>query len=91
MRKRISYRVFGRVQMVGFRYFALRHAQQLGLTGYVENRYDRTVEVLACGDEASLLRFSRLLRQGPPASRVEEVLETELAAEGVEYDRFFIR
>lgn len=91
MRKRISYRIFGRVQMVGFRYFTLRHAEELGLTGYVENRYDRTVEVLACGEEPSLSRFSRLLRQGPPASRVEKVLETELSAGGVEYDRFFIR
>jgi acylphosphatase len=66
--------VHGYVQMVGFRYFVVREAERLGLTGWVRNGDDgRTVEVVAEGDEASLRDLEVALRQGPPSARVESV------------------
>jgi acylphosphatase len=64
--------VHGRVQMVGFRYFVLGHAERLGLTGWVRNGADgQSVEVVAEGDEASLDALEALLRSGPPGSVVD--------------------
>ena len=65
--------VSGRVQGVGFRYFAQDAARREGLHGYVLNREDGTVEALAEGDADSLERFERALRRGPSRSRVEHV------------------
>ncbi len=71
MQARLRVRVQGRVQGVGFRYFALQHARRLGLRGYVRNCPDGSVEVLAEGDRTALEELLALLRQGPPAARVE--------------------
>ena len=65
--------VRGRVQGVGFRYFALRRARALGLTGWVRNRADGGVEIEAEGDRVALGAFLEALRQGPSASRVTNV------------------
>jgi acylphosphatase len=64
----------GRVQGVGFRYFAQDAARREGLHGYVLNRDDGTVEAVAEGDAESIERFERALRRGPSRSRVEHVL-----------------
>lgn len=64
----------GRVQGVGFRYFALDAARREGLTGYVTNRADGSVEAVAEGESESIERFERSLRQGPSRSRVEQVM-----------------
>lgn len=74
--------VGGRVQGVGFRYFALRQARAIGIRGWVRNLPDGRVEVHAEGAETALRRFAAALRQGPPLSRVEEVTETAAAGEG---------
>ena len=63
----------GRVQGVGFRYFALDAARREGLSGYVRNLDDGRVEALAEGESESIVRFERALRQGPSRSRVEHV------------------
>lgn len=68
-----AYRVVGRVQGVGFRYWTLRTAERLGLSGSVRNLPDGSVEVQAAGTEESLGRLARALVEGPPASRVERV------------------
>ena len=65
--------VRGRVQGVGFRYFARRRALALGLTGWVRNRGDGGVELEAEGDRVALEAFLEALRQGPSASRVSSV------------------
>ncbi len=65
--------VLGRVQGVGFRYWALEEAQRLGLTGWVRNLRDGSVEVEAQGEEEKLFEFEKLLWQGPPLARVKEV------------------
>ena len=70
--------VSGRVQGVGFRYFAQDAARREGLHGYVLNREDGTVEAVAEGESGSLERFERALRRGPSKSRVEHVLIDEV-------------
>jgi len=75
--------VRGRVQGVGFRWFVRERARGLGLTGWVCNRDDGSVEVLALGDEASLGQLRSLLGTGPSGARVSVVddLQGEPATE----------
>ncbi len=63
----------GRVQGVGFRYFAEHAARHEGIHGWVTNRDDGAVEVYAEGDRDAVWRFEARLRQGPPASRIDDV------------------
>ncbi len=65
--------VYGRVHGVFFRDFVSRQARQIGLTGYVHNLPDGTVEVLAEGERKQLEELVGYLRVGPPAARVEKV------------------
>lgn len=70
---RRAYRVTGRVQGVGFRWFVRKTAAELGLPGSVRNAADGSVEVVAEGTEEALAHLERELRQGPPAARVDAV------------------
>ena len=63
----------GRVQGVGFRYYVLENAQQLGLTGWVRNIWDGNVEVTAEGDRPQLEKLLASLYRGPRASFVTAV------------------
>jgi acylphosphatase len=63
----------GRVQGVGFRFFARQAARIEGLSGWVQNRPDGRVEVVAEGEAESMQRFEARLRQGPPGARVDAV------------------
>ena len=63
----------GRVQGVGFRWFAQREARRLEVNGFVRNRADGAVEVEAEGDRASLERLVEALRLGPRSARVTDV------------------
>src|SRR4051794_15152915 len=72
-----TYRVRGRVQGVGFRWYVEREAQTLGIAGWVRNRSDGTVEVLAQGSREQLFSLRSKLQQGPRASRVDDVEEVE--------------
>jgi acylphosphatase len=65
------FRIFGQVQGVFFREWTVREAQQLGITGWVRNRSDGSVEVLAIGGAPALTEFSERLQSGPPTARVE--------------------
>ena len=82
MRVARRYLVTGRVQGVGFRYFALDAARREGLHGSVRNLDDGSVEAIAEGDAESLERFERKLRQGPSRSRVEHVMVDDVAPTG---------
>ena len=66
-------RIHGRVQGVFYRGWAVETARGLGLTGWVRNRRDGTVEAVVQGEEAAVQRFVELARSGPPAARVEGV------------------
>jgi acylphosphatase len=74
--------VRGRVQRVGFRYFVHDCAMVEGVHGEVRNLPDGSVEVNAEGEAESMERFERKLREGPRASRVDEVIVTERDPEG---------
>jgi acylphosphatase len=63
----------GRVQGVGFRWFAQSVASREGLHGWVRNLPDGHVEAMAEGEAEAIERFERALRHGPPAARVDEV------------------
>jgi acylphosphatase len=65
--------ITGRVQGVGFRYFALEAAERDGIHGWVKNLPDRSVEAFAEGEEEAVERFERALRHGPPGARVDHV------------------
>lgn len=82
--------VHGRVQGVNFRYYTLQTANQLGLTGWVRNLPDRTVEVVAEGTPAALERLLAFLHAGPPSAHVTRVNAEWRAATGA-FDRFEIR
>jgi acylphosphatase len=66
--------VAGRVQGVGFRFFAHTAATRENITGNVRNLDDGRVEVVAEGDAEAVERFERSLRQGPIGARVDDVL-----------------
>lgn len=72
-----KYWISGRVQGVGFRFFAEREAKSLGLRGYVRNLADGRVEAYAIGDKQSLKQFKRLLDEGPGSAHVTHVEEFE--------------
>lgn len=76
------YLVSGRVQGVGFRHFVHRAASVEGLHGWVGNRPDGRVEIHAEGERDALERFERHVRQGPPASRVDDIEVTDIGASG---------
>jgi acylphosphatase len=76
------YLVAGRVQGVGYRYFVLRQAEALGVSGYARNRADGSVEVLAEGDLAVLADFEARLREGPSFAEVANVEREEVAERG---------
>ena len=82
-RMRIARRfiVSGRVQGVGFRYFALDAARREGLNGYVLNHDDGRVEAVAEGEAEAVERFERAIRRGPSRSRVEQVMVDEMTPE----------
>ena len=73
--------VRGRVQGVGFRYFAQRAAAGLGLSGYSRNLDDGRVEVYATGDAGAIAELAGLLHRGPRWADVRGVEEVEAAVE----------
>jgi acylphosphatase len=81
-RERLDATVRGRVQGVGYRYFALREATSLGLDGFVANQADGSVRVVAEGPAATLDTLVARLREGPPAGWVDDVLERREPARG---------
>jgi acylphosphatase len=71
--KTVQLRVLGRVQGVGYRAWAIETATRLGLRGWVRNRADRSVELLATGPTEAVAAMVKACRKGPPAARVDRV------------------
>ncbi len=82
------YFIRGRVQGVGFRYFAERAAAQLGIGGYARNLDDGRVEVYGVGTSEQLSELAGLLWKGPRFADVRGVEEQEAAVQ--QYDTFHI-
>ena len=83
------YRIRGRVQGVGYRYFAQRIALRLGVRGWVRNLSNGDVEVHAQADSVTLARFREELERGPSFAAVDEVTEETTRAD--HYSSFEIR
>jgi acylphosphatase len=73
----------GRVQGVGYRWWARSGARQLGLDGWVRNRGDGSVELLAAGPVTGVERLAELCRQGPTGARVVSLERFEAEDPGV--------
>jgi len=87
---RLEATVHGVVQGVGFRAFVRSTAARMGLSGFVKNRMDGTVAVVAEGERDSLDRFLDALERGPSGSVVEKVERAWKDPEGG-FDGFSIR
>jgi len=84
MRERRRYRVFGDVQGVGFRAFVWREARRLELAGWVRNRFDGSVEVLAEGSLQQHDQLAVALAAGLRMSRVDRVEQQHAETAGDE-------
>jgi acylphosphatase len=80
--RRLHAFVHGRVQGVGYRATTMDEARRLDLAGWVRNRIDGTVEVLAEGPDAKLALLLAYLKQGPWGARVSSVVEEWADAQG---------
>lgn len=79
-------RIRGRVQGVGYREWAMRTAQSLGVDGWVRNRRDGSVEIMVAGEGDAVARFIEECRLGPPAAHVDAI---DQQAEGMAPARGF--
>jgi len=88
--KRIHVWVSGVVQGVGFRYFTIRKARELEISGWVKNTHDGKVEFVAEGEEWQLKDFTEQVKVGPSHSSVRGI---EVKEEGYqnEFKEFEVR
>lgn len=70
--------VSGRVQGVGFRYYTVQKANELGIVGWVKNMPDDSVMIVAQGDETGIKTFIEFLYIGPVRSRVVHISKSEI-------------
>jgi acylphosphatase len=80
--KTLRLRITGRVQGVGYRLWATRTAAGLGLRGWVRNRSDGSVELLATGAPDAVAALVEACRQGPLGARVTAVTVTDAEDDG---------
>jgi acylphosphatase len=83
------YLISGNVQGVGYRYFTLRAAERLNLTGYARNLPDGRVEAYAIGTPDQLATLRSVLERGPWGATVSEVKEEQAAIDS-NYDDGFV-
>lgn len=89
--ERRGFVVEGVVQGVGFRWFVVRRAQQVGLAGWVRNVPDGRVELVAEGPASSLDALAVALTEGPPHAQVTQVVRTAVRADEVFPQPFEVR
>ena len=82
--KRLS--ITGRVQGVGFRFYMERKARELGVTGWVRNRRDGSVEAIIQGASAAVEAMIAWARRGPPSAIVAEVRVTDASGDFVTFE-----
>ena len=82
--------IHGRVQGVGYRFFAERFALELGITGYAKNLYNGDVEVVAQAEKVVLETFLAKLREGPRMSKVTDI-DVEWQSVSEQYPNFDIQ
>ena len=79
-------RIEGRVQGVGFRDFMQRKASALGVTGWVRNRSDGSVEAVVQGSDDAVNQLIALARQGPRSAHVTEVRVSDAEGQFPDFD-----
>jgi len=85
----VEIKVTGRVQGVGFRYFAQSVANPIGLVGWVKNMSDGSVLIRAAGSPQQLEQFRSALREGPSYGRTDALVEHYLAGNALaDFERF---
>jgi acylphosphatase len=77
-----SFRIEGRVQGVGYRWWATGQARGLGLRGWVRNRRDGSVELLAIGGDDAVAALEQACRQGPTGAQVTAVIRSPADDDG---------
>jgi len=89
----LQLRITGMVQGVGYRYALQREAVRLGLSGWVRNRSDGSVEAIVQGAQQAVDALATWTRRGPSAARVSEVVAAtpSSAEQGRRYEGFEIR
>jgi Acylphosphatases len=80
--RRVHAIVSGDVQGVGYRYTARMYAERFGVTGWIRNRRDGTVEAEVEGDSESVDEMLAWMAEGPPGSRVDGARVEDLPAAG---------
>lgn len=90
MRKFLELTVEGRVQGVGFRYFAYNRALKHDIKGYVRNSYDGNVEIVCSGEDKNLDLFINEIKKGPSFSFVSNLKISEISLKD-DFDDFEIR
>ena len=90
LNRRLHARVQGRVQGVGFRYFVQENARSLGLVGWVRNRRDGSVELIAEGELETLNKLIQVLQQGSRSSQVRD-LKSEIQEASGDFENFFVK
>ena len=81
-------KAIGRVQGVGYRDAGIRYARAQGITGWVRNRMDGSVELMLQGDKAQLADMCIWLRHGIPAAHVEKLEVSEVPPPSPRFNRF---
>lgn len=89
IQKRLT--ITGRVQGVFFRLETQKEAKRLGISGYVKNLPDGSVEAVIQGDAQTVEKMIRWCYQGPPASRVDHIDLSDIALLDDFSDRFDVR
>lgn len=84
--KRYRFKFYGRVQGVGFRYFVYTKAYTLGLSGYVKNLDDGSVEAEVEGEEQIIHKFLDIVLKGNGFSRIDDIETEEIS---LNYDKRF--
>lgn len=79
--------ISGTVQGVGFRYFMVAEAQRLGLTGWVRNRRDGSVEAIVSGTAGAVAAMIARVRRGPPGATVDQVCAEETEGDFTRFER----
>lgn len=87
---RLHARIFGSVQGVSFRYYAIQQARSLDVVGWVRNRWDGSVEVVAEGDREAVNHLLAWLQEGPPWAQVDRV-DVQWEKPSGEFSRFEVQ
>ena len=75
------FRIYGHVQGVGFRYFTWKQALKIGITGFVRNLADGSVEVIVVGSERQIDALDAWLQEGPRTAIVDDVFVEDYLGE----------